>query len=182
MDVYELNSPVRVKRDNVENELGDLCTAKAFKAKNIACVVSQEGTFSSVLYGLEKLGFEVACSSSLEATFTTVSEDPELWAMIIVRLDQPVDEKGLENYVRLIRTMDVRIPILVMVAHGKTPASTTCPNIYSDCVVGEPTSLAQLSAALKISVEANRRWGSRFDDYRRDAINKLCRPLRKSST
>lgn len=175
MEAYRLDSSLTSKRQHVEGRQTDLWSATNFKAKNIACVVSKESSFAPVMLGLENLGFELACSSSLEETFRAVSEDPELWAMIIVRLDQSLDEERLENYVRLVRMMDVRVPIMVMIAHGKAPDSAAYPKLYADCVVGEPKSLEQLSEALKISVDANMRWGSRFDDYRREAIYRISR-------
>lgn len=150
--------------------------ASILKAKNVACVVRNEIQFASVTNGLEALGFEVACSQSLEATFTVVAEDPEEWAMIIVRLDQPLDEARLESFVRLFRMMDVRIPILVMAGKGKVPEEAPRSKLYADCVVREPQSLNELSRALKVAVDANLQWGSRFDNFRSDAVHqRVCR-------
>lgn len=143
-------------------QLSPCCDAQNFQAKNIACVVYKEETFTGVLRALECLGFEVACSSELEAVFKVVAEDPEDWAMIIIRLDQPIDEERLESHVRLLRMMDARIPILVMAARGKAPEHSSYPNLYSDCVVREPASLIELSLALKAGKDANMIWGSRF--------------------
>jgi len=144
--------------------------ASGFNAKNVACVVKNENKFSSVTLGLEALGFEVACSQSLEATFTVVAEDPEEWAMIVIRLDQPLDEERLESFVRLFRTMDVRIPILVMAGKGKVPEEAPRSKLYADCVVREPQSLNELSRAMKVAVDANLQWGSRFCNFRHDAV------------
>lgn len=144
--------------------------AKDFKAKNVACVVCKEQTFTGVLYALQNLGFEPACSSDLETVFKVVAEDPEDWAMIIVRLDQPLSEERLESYVRLIRMMDVRIPILVLAGKGRTPEDAGHPKLYGDCIVREPQTVSELSKSIGVAVTANRRWGSKFDDYRREAL------------
>lgn len=153
--------------------------ASNFRSKNIACIVQDEGTFVNVTYGLENLGFKVACSSSLDATFEVVSEDPEEWAMVIIRLDQPFDEERLESYVRLIRMMDVRIPILVMAGKGKSPENVGKPELYADCVVREPKSFSELSLSLKVAVDANMRWGSRFDHFRYELIEGTARVAKR---
>ena len=145
--------------------------ASGFSAKIVACVVKNEGTFSNIAHGLEALGFEVACSESLDATFTVVSEDPEEWAMIVVRLDQPLKEERIQSFIRLFRMMDVRIPILVMESKGKLPENAARSKLYADCVVREPESLNELSQALKVAVDANLQWGSRFQNFRNDAQN-----------
>ena len=180
VEVYKLESPFGLKKlKPVESSGDDLYSASNFKAKSVACVVSQESTFLDVMFGFENLGFEIACSSSLEATFKTVSEDPEEWALVVVRLDQPLDEERLESYVRLLRMMDVRIPVMIMLQKGKSPQNSGYPKLYADCVVGEPRSAIDLSTALKVAVDANMRWGSSFDDFRREAVNRLCRPRQK---
>lgn len=155
----------------------DLYDYSAFKARNVACVVHRENTFSGVLWALEHLGFEAACSNSLDAVFKVVSEDPEEWALIIVRLDQPLDEARLESYVRLLRMMDVRIPILVMAGNGKSPEEVDYPKLYGDCVVAEPKSVSELSKSIGAAVKANRSWGARFDDFRREAFEGFRRKL-----
>ncbi len=157
----------------VSNSCANLFGAKDFQAKNIACVVSDELGFSEVNRGLEDLGFVVGCSSRLDTTFEVVSEDPHEWAMVIVRLDQPLYEERLESYVRLIRMMDFRIPIMLLSEKGKGPEEPAYPKLYADCVFKEPTTLAELSNCLKAAKEANGRWGSQFNDFRREAINRF---------
>ncbi len=151
-------------------QMSRLYDASHFRAKNIACVVDKEETFVGVLYALERLGFETACSNSLDAVFKVVAEDPEEWAMILIRLDQPLDEERLESHVRLIRMMDVRIPILVLAGKGRSPVCTDYPKLYGDCVVEEPKTLSALSESIGVAVASNRSWGARFDDFRRDAF------------
>ena len=146
-----------------------LFSAKNFKAKNVACVVADEGSFYNVALDLQSLGFEVACSSSLDITFEVVAEDPEEWAMIIVRLDQPIKEERIESYIRLIRMMDVRIPVMVISKEQKSPGARTHPVSYADCVVKEPRSQEELSISLQIAHNANKFWGIQYGDVGRDA-------------
>ncbi|WP_321831296.1 hypothetical protein [Thalassovita sp.] len=157
----------------------DHYSARNFSASNVACVVADEASFHNVKFGFEGLGFEVACSSSLEAIFETVSESPEDWAMIVVRLDQPLNEECLESFVRLTRLMDVRIPIIVMLQKDKPLKNYGCGSLYADCVVGEPKSKKELSTAIGVAVNANRRWGSSFEHFRSDTGNRIHRPSRR---
>lgn len=177
MVLKKLEGPISLKElEVISGDEANLLTASSFKAKSVACVALKEKSFRDVLFGFEGLGFEVACSSSLEAIFETVSDGPEDWAMIVVRLDQPLNEDRLESFVRLMRMMEVRIPIMIMLENGKTPKDSGYSRLYADCVVGEPKSQVELSNALKVAVNANLRWGSRFDDFRREAVNRLCGP------
>lgn len=154
--------------------------AQNFRASSIACVARNEASFLNVRLGLENLGFEVACSSCLETTFRVVSEDPEEWAMVIVRLDQPLDEQTLQSYVRLIRMMEVRVPIMLMTTNSKPSHEKSYPKLIADCVVSEPQSVEELSQCLQHAVAANTRWGSSFDDFRLEAVNSLARrPIRR---
>ena len=79
------------------NTQAQLFSAENFKAKTVACVVADEDSFGSVMLNLENLGFQAACSSSLDITFGVVAEDPEEWAMIIIRVDQPIMEERIGN-------------------------------------------------------------------------------------
>ncbi|MCH2093707.1 MAG: hypothetical protein MK160_01150 [Rhodobacteraceae bacterium] len=182
MHVDRLESPRNPEIPKpVEPNQPELFDAKAFNAKNIACVVSEEQTFFKIVLGLENLGFEVACSASLETTFKVVLEDPEDWAMIIVRLDQPLDEDRLEAHIRLLRMMDVKIPVLVMALakNRKFQSNVSIPKLYADCVESEPTTRLELSTALQTAVEANMRWENKFDNFRRDSVNEHCQKTRK---
>lgn len=163
------------------NAQAQLFSAENFKAKNVACVVADEDSFGSVMLDLENLGFQAACSSSLDITFGVVAEDPEEWAMIIIRVDQPIIEERIETYVRLIRMMDVRIPVMVMLTEQKSPgARTTHPASYADCVVEEPRSQEELSIALQIAHNANKIWGSKYGDVGRTAVNRLSKRTRRT--
>jgi DNA-binding response OmpR family regulator len=176
MEVCDLNTLPRFEKiETLESELDNRCTASRFNSKNVACVVSQEKSFLNVKLGLESLGYEVACSSSLDETFKTVSSDPEDWAMIVVRLDQSIGERRLKSFVRVIRTMDVRVPILIMLQQGQSSENNNFPTLYADCVVGEPKSQRELSAAIQVAVRADVLWGSRYGNVRQDAINYLQR-------
>lgn len=171
MDVWKLQQPFGPRKVEARKDLPHLWGAEDFKSKNIACVVHKQTKFLKVLFGLENLGFEVACSLCLDATFKAVYDEPEEWAMVIIRLDQPIDEERLERYVRLIRLMDFRIPVLVMVGKGKSPEDMVHPKLYADCVVREPESIEELSLSLKMAVGANTRWGSRFSDFRLKSVD-----------
>lgn len=148
-------------------------STKSFGVKNVACVVADEGSFLDVMNDLQSLGFEVACSSSLDVTFEVVAEDPEEWAMVIIRLDQTITQQHLETYIRLIRRLDVRIPVMVMSKDPESLDAHAHPESYADCVVAEPRSKEELSIALQIAQNASRFWGSRFDDVGRAAANRL---------
>ncbi len=175
MEAYKLDSTFGLEKlKPLGSDLADLYSASNFRTKSVACVVSQEATFRNVKLGFESLGYEVACSSSLDATFKIVSADPEEWAMIVVRLDQPLDEGRLRSFVRIIRMMDVRVPIMIMTQKGNLSGNNAYPKLYADCVVGEPKSQEELLTALEAAVNANIRWGSKFDDLRREAENYLC--------
>lgn len=154
------------------------CDSSSFTAKNVACIVQDEKSFSGVLLALEHLGFETACSESLEATFEVVAEDPEEWAFVIVRLDRPVNETRLESYVRLLRMMDTRIPVLILAGKGKRPEDADGPKLYGDCLVREPKSVSELSNAIQVAITANKNWGARFSDFRSDPLAKLPRRFR----
>jgi len=176
MEVFDLNTLPRLEKiETLESELDNRCTASRFNSKNVACVVSQEKSFLNVRLGFESLGYEVACSSSLDETFKTVSSDPDDWAMIVVRLDQSIGERRMKSFVRVIRMMDVRVPILIMLQQGQSSENNNFPSLYADCVVDEPKSRRELLTAIQVAVRANVLWGSRYDNAQREAINYLQR-------
>ncbi len=144
-------------------------SVKDFKAKSVACVVSCENSFVGMRNSLELLGFEVACSTSMAATFEAVIESPKDWALVLVRLDQPIDEVGMEKYVRNLRLLDTNIPVVVVAEKGGSPMRTGAPTLIADLAVKEPRSVMELSEVLIRAVSARTTWGSSFKHYRRYA-------------
>ena len=144
-------------------------SARDFDAKNVACVVRNEGSFIGMQRSLEVLGFEVACSSSMSASFEAVSEDHKDWAMIIVRLDQSIDEVAMEAYVRKLRLKDSQTPVIVVSEKGKSPLSAGAPTLIADLAVREPTSILELSEVIRRAQIESRNWGSSFEHFQRYA-------------
>lgn len=142
-------------------------SARDFKAKTVACVVSKESSFIGMQKALEVLGFEVACSSSMAATFEAVTEDHDDWAMVIVRLDQPIDEAAMEAYVRKLRLKNAQTPVIVMTEKGKSALKAGAPTLISDLAVGEPKSILELSEVIRKAERACTRWGSSFQHFHR---------------
>ena len=142
-------------------------SASDFKAKPVACVVSKEQSFVRMQRALEVLGFEVACSSSMSATFEEVIENHSDWAMVIVRLDQSIDEAAMESYVRKLRLKDAQTPVIVVSEKGKSPLEAGAPTLIADLAVREPTSVLELSEMIKRATNACRAWGASFEHFRR---------------
>lgn len=158
-------------RVSAEIDTKPLYGAAEFNAKGIACVVLDEARFLYLTSGLQHLGFEVACSSCLDTTFKVVSEDPQEWAMVVVVLDQPEMAERLESYVRLIRMMDFRVPFLIVDVDGATIEASSHAKRYEDCVVREPRSITEISDALRVGVDSDIRWASRFHGLRHAALS-----------
>lgn len=144
-------------------------SARNFKSKSVACVVSNEQSFIGMQRAFETLGFEVACSSSLSATFEAVTEDHSDWAMVVVRLDQPIDEAAMESYVRKLRLKDAQTPVIVVSEKGRSPLSAEAPTLIADLAIREPTSVIELSEMIKRATNACRDWGSSFKHFQRYA-------------
>lgn len=144
-------------------------SARDFKAKSVACVVSNEQSFIGMQMGLETLGFEVACSSSMGAAFEAVVEDHSDWAMVIVWLDQPIDEGAMESYVRKLRLEGAQTPVIVVTKNGNSPLTAGAPTLIADLAVREPKSVLELSEMIKRAKIACRDWGSSFNHFQRYA-------------
>lgn len=176
MEAFVEIAPVHINESNSARRVQSRhFSASDFTAKNIACVVANERSFLHVTRDLEGLGFEVACSSSLEDTFQVVAEDPEAWAMIIVRLDQPLNGEHLDSYIRLLRMLDVPVPVMIILTKQQPLMGRAHPAWHADCVVEEPKSQEQLSIALQVAANAKRFWGRSFGDFGRVTLNRLCR-------
>lgn len=142
-------------------------SARDFTAKSVACIVSNERSFVGMQRALEVLGFEVACSSSMSATFESVLDDHNDWAMVIVRLDQSIDEEAMESYVRKLRLKDAQTPVIVVSEKGKSPLAAGAPTLIADLAVREPSSVLELSEIINRATDACRVWGSSFEHFQR---------------
>ena len=171
MSIRKKFSELRLLNNHTVSEIVPFpISSRDFKSKNVACVVSKESSFIGMQRSLEILGFEVACSSSMSATFEAVSEDHKDWAMIIVRLDQSIDETAMEAYVRKLRLKDSQTPVIVVSEKGKSPLKAGAPTLIADLAVREPTSILELSEVIKSARKACRNWGSSFEHFQRYAL------------
>ena len=132
--------------DDVDNV--DAWRSGLFAAGNVAAVVKSEQTFQDISADLERLGFEVACSDSLEDTFEVVSADPDEWALVIIRLDQPFDIERLESFVRIMRRMASRVPVLLFSRSSFHKTNNSDIEIISECTVFEPKSIDELRESI----------------------------------
>ena len=95
--------------------------ASNFRAKCVAFVAQDETKITQSIQAFKDLGFEAACTTSLEAAFEVVSEDPEEWAMIAIVLDRQYSKTELAGWVHQLRMVDFRIPIMLLSDQGPKP-------------------------------------------------------------
>lgn len=152
-----------------ENGAHNLLDARDFRSKCIACFVSDEERFSTVLNNFEHLGFEVACSSHIGAVFESVAEDCYEWSMIVVCYDENTDQHLLRSFVRLVRMMEIAIPVLVYVSPSVKMETSRKATQLGDCVFREPSSLLELSEHLELVCLSNRNWRRAQDTLQNNA-------------
>jgi len=133
-----------------------------FTAGKVAAVVKSEQTFQDILESLECLGFEVACSDSLEDTFEVVSVDPEEWALVIVRLDQPFDIERIESFVRIMRMMGSRVPVLIFSRSTFHKTNSNYIKTINDCTMFEPKGIDELRNSIIWAVQCDANWGAQY--------------------
>ena len=142
--------------------MGDAWLQGIVERGNVAAVVKSEEAFQGVLENLEFIGFEVACSDSLEETFKVVSADPEEWDLVIIRLDQPFDIERIVSFVRTMRMMDRRVPILIFSRSEFSKSKTSYIKSISDCTVFEPTNAEDLYCSIIWAVQSDTHWGALY--------------------
>jgi len=144
--------------------------ASKFRAKCVAFVAEDETKFSQTIQAYNDLGFEAACTTSLEAAFEVVSEDPEEWAMIAIVLDRQYSKTELAGWVHQLRMVDFRIPIMLLSDQGPKPHWEQEPTRLGDCCLACPSTPSELDAALGIALRANRKLGSDFRHFKNGSI------------
>lgn len=149
--------------------------ASKFRAKCVAFVVQDEAEIPQTMKAYKELGFEGACTNSLDAAFEVVSEDPEEWAMIAIVLDRQYSKSDLADWVHKLRMVDFRIPIVLLSDQGPKPHWEQEPTRLGDCCLAYPSTPTELDAALGIALRANRKLGSNFRHFKNGNVP---RPLR----
>ncbi len=172
------------RSDRIESENFDSsqptpkCFARGSESQKVACVIPNQRSFDRLSGNLEKLGLEAWLAPNLDSVFKTISEDFDDWALVIVLLHQKISKESLERHIRLMRMMDVRLPILVLADYAEFRERRTKKMIYSDFVAEEPETADALAVSIGVAVEANKIWQSRFDDYRLEAMNRISRTFK----
>lgn len=138
---------------------------KTFQQKHVSCVARDQDSFRHIVDSLARLGYDVSCQGSVETAFAAVTQCPSEWAMVVVRLDQPLDEKCLEKKVYDLRRMDADVPVLLFTERGRPIGSKAKPNLYSDYVVKEPSTSDELIHALFVAAQAKKTFGTKFNHF-----------------
>ncbi|WP_133484752.1 response regulator transcription factor [Aliiroseovarius marinus] len=144
--------------------------ASNFRAKCVAFVAQDETKITQSIQAFKDLGFEAACTTSLEAAFEVVSEDPEEWAMIAIVLDRQYSKTELAGWVHQLRMVDFRIPIMLLSDQGPKPHWEQEPTRLGDCCLACPSTPSELDAALGIALRANRKLGSDFRHFKNGSV------------
>ena len=140
----------------------DVWWSGLFTTGNVAVVVKSEQTFQDISADLECLGFEVACTDSLEDTFKVILADPEEWALVIVRLDQPFDIERLESFVRIMRIMDSRVPVLLFSRSAFHKTNSSYIDSINECTVFEPKNIDELRISITLAAKCDAHWRSQY--------------------
>lgn len=178
MEINKLDRTIRLIQPP-QDRLGTPQTSEFYglKVMNVMCVACDKASFNTVLANLVRLRFEVAYTSSLGSAFQDISTDPSDFGLVVIRMDCTMTDQRLESYVRLLRMLDIRIPILMIGDTARSENTWKHPTIYADCVTSEPQTIQALIAAVQLAVEADAKWGSRFESLRMKAQNRISRPF-----
>ncbi len=99
---------------NLENLVDfEYYDASNFRSNQVDMVVSSEEHFSQISIILDTLGFQINRSKCLDDLFSSISEDPERTAIVVICMDQNNIHR-LESHFRLLKMMDYHLPVLIL--------------------------------------------------------------------
>lgn len=144
--------------------------ASAFRTQNVICVAQLLEDSQKLASGFRRLGFEGACTDSLENAFEVVAKEPEDWSFLCVVLDPGFSKSVLTRWVHLVRLTNYRVPIILFSDQGPRPHGDQEPTRLGDCCVRIPENTGELDRALGIAVRSNRTLGSRFSHFQNNSV------------
>jgi len=155
---------------NLENLVDfEYYDASNFRSNQVDMVVSSEEHFSQISIILDTLGFQINRSKCLDDLFSSISEDPERTAIVVICMDQNNIHR-LESHFRLLKMMDYHLPVLILDCGLNTGSGIYEKKIYRDCVHHFTCATSILSKQIYSAVLASLAWSSEIDRVHASSI------------